>query len=185
MSGDLSADSTALAWGAGRTGQLGNGTTADALSPVGVTGLPAADVAKLAAGGAGSADGFALALDQNGGVKSWGHNSSGQLGNGGNTNQPVPTAVSRLADIKDIAAGGRHGLALDSAGQVYVWGDNAYGQLGNNRSGDSRTVADRVQGASKVKQIAAGLDFSLALAEDGKGYTAITTSLGGNTTYAH
>ncbi|MET8976505.1 sialidase [Streptomyces sp. NPDC004539] len=160
---------TVLGWGAGRTGQLGNGTLSDSLSPASVTSLFRGDVDQMSAGGTSSADSFALARTDTT-VKAWGHNSSGQLGNGGNTNQTVPTTVPRLTNIKDIAAGGRHALALDTSGQVYSWGDNAYGQLGNNRTGDSRTVPDRVQGMPKVKQISAGCDFSLALLENGKVY---------------
>jgi len=160
---------TVLSWGAGRTGQLGNGTLADSLSPASVTSLFRGDVDQMSAGGTSSADSFALARTDTT-VKAWGHNSSGQLGNGGNTNQTVPTTVPRLTNIKDIAAGGRHALALDTSGQVYSWGDNSYGQLGNNRTGDSRTVPDRVQGMPKVKQISAGCDFSLALLENGKVY---------------
>ncbi|MFI1978505.1 RCC1-like domain-containing protein [Streptomyces wedmorensis] len=160
---------TVLSWGAGRTGQLGNGTLSDSLSPSSVTSLFRGDVDQVSAGGTSSADSFALARTDKT-VKSWGHNSSGQLGNGGNTNQTVPTTVPRLTNIKDIAAGGKHALALDTAGQVYSWGDNAYGQLGNNRTGDNRTVPDRVQGMPKVKQISAGCDFSLALLENGKVY---------------
>ncbi|MFD5768643.1 RCC1-like domain-containing protein [Streptomyces sp. NPDC127049] len=160
---------TVLSSGAGRTGQLGNGTLADSLSPSSVTSLFRGDVDQVSAGGTSSADSFTLARTDKT-VKSWGHNSSGQLGNGGNTNQTVPTTVPRLTNVKDVAAGGRHALALDTSGQVYSWGDNAYGQLGNNRTGDSRTVPDRVQGMPKVKQISAGCDFSLALLENGKVY---------------
>ncbi|MFE3249307.1 RCC1-like domain-containing protein [Streptomyces sp. NPDC059209] len=160
---------TVLAWGAGRTGQIGNGTVSDSLSPTSVTSLFRGDVDQMSVGGTSSADSFALARTDTT-VKAWGNNSSGQLGNGGTTNQTVPTTVPRLTNIKDTAAGGRHALALDTSGQVYSWGDNAYGQLGNNRTGDSRTAPDRVQGMPKVKQISAGCDFSLALLENGKVY---------------
>ncbi|MFJ9828588.1 RCC1-like domain-containing protein [Streptomyces sp. NPDC101160] len=160
---------TVLAWGAGRTGQLGNGTLNDSLSPASVSNLFRGDVDQMSAGGTSSADSFVLARTDKT-VKAWGHNSSGQLGNGGNDNQTVPTTVPRLNNIKDIAAGGKHALALDTSGQVYSWGDNSYGQLGNNRTGDSRVYPDRVQGMPKVKQISAGCDFSLALLENGKVY---------------
>ncbi|MFJ7070103.1 RCC1-like domain-containing protein [Streptomyces sp. NPDC101115] len=160
---------TVLSWGAGRTGQLGNGTLNDSLSPSSVTSLFRGDVDQMSAGGTSSADSFTLARTDKT-VKSWGHNSSGQLGNGGNDNQTVPTTVPRLTNVKDVAAGGKHALALDTSGQVYSWGDNSYGQLGNNRTGDSRTVPDRVQGMPKVKQISAGCDFSLALLENGRVY---------------
>lgn len=162
---------TVLSWGAGRTGQLGNGSVSDGLSPSSVTSLFRGDVAQISAGGTSSSDSFALALaNATGTVKSWGHNSSGQLGNGGLANQLAPATVPGLTDIKEIAAGGEHALALNKSGQVFSWGNNSYGQLGNNKTGNSRPVPDRVQGMPKVKKIAAGCDFSLALLENGKVY---------------
>lgn len=158
-----------LSWGAGRTGQLGNGTSADSSHPVPVKSLFRGDVDRISAGGTASSDSFALALT-NDRVKSWGHNASGQLGNGNRSSQSVPTTVPRLAGIKDIAAGGEHALAMNDKGQVYSWGDNTYGQLGTGRTGDARAVPNRVQGLSKVKQVSAGCDFSLALMENGKVY---------------
>lgn len=162
-------DSPVLSWGAGRTGQLGNGTSTDSSRPVPVKSLFRGDVDRISAGGTASSDSFALALT-NERVKSWGHNASGQLGNGNRTNQSVPATVQRLVDIKDVAAGGEHALAMDEQGQVFSWGDNTYGQLGNNRTGDTRAVPERVKGMPKVKQVSAGCDFSLALTENGKVY---------------
>lgn len=162
-------DPSVLSWGAGRTGQLGNGATKDSTTPVPVTSLVRGDVQRISAGGTSSDDSFALAITNNT-VKAWGHNSSGQLGNGDRTNRNVPTNVPRLADIKDIAAGGQHALALDAKGQVYTWGENTYGQLGNNRTGDVRAIPSRIQGLPKVKQVSAGCDFSMALADNGKVY---------------
>ncbi|WP_405676313.1 sialidase [Streptomyces sp. NBC_01511] len=158
-----------LSWGAGRTGQLGNGTSKDSSAPVPVKSLLRGDVDRISAGGTASSDSFALALTDES-VKSWGHNASGQLGNGSRASQSVPTTVQRLLDIKEVAAGGEHALAMDENGQVFSWGDNTYGQLGNNRTGDTRTVPDRISGLPKVKQVSAGCDFSLALTEDGKVY---------------
>lgn len=160
--------SVALSWGAGRTGQLGNGTMADSLAPTAVTGLTRVSTMKISAGGSASADSFALALLSDGTIRAWGNNAWGQLGNGGAANEVVPAAVSRLTGIRDIAAGGQHALALHDDGQVSSWGDNACGQLGNYRHGDFCLAPGRVQDLPKVKRIAAGADFSLALLENGK-----------------
>ncbi|MFF2185972.1 RCC1 domain-containing protein [Streptomyces sp. NPDC058155] len=162
-------DPSVLSWGAGRTGQLGNGAKADSSRPVPVNDLFRGDVDRISAGGTASTDSFALALTKKT-VKSWGHNASGQLGNGSRKSQSVPTTVPRLANIKDIAAGGEHALAMNENGQVYSWGDNTYGQLGNSRTGEARGVPNRVKGLAKVKQVSAGCDFSLALLENGKVY---------------
>ncbi|MEU7016007.1 sialidase [Streptomyces sp. NPDC046385] len=121
-------------------------------------------------GGVGSSSTFAFALGADGTVKAWGGNTEGQLGNGSITQQTMPAPVSQLTGIKDIAAGGMHALALDAHGQVYAWGSNAYGQLGSTSTGDDRTAPVRVQGLGKVKEVAAGGEFSLALLEDGTVY---------------
>ncbi|MFF2235777.1 RCC1-like domain-containing protein [Streptomyces anulatus] len=162
---------TVMSWGAGIVGQLGNGTMTDSPTPTAVTDLLRGDVDKISAGGTSAENSFALALSKSGGtVRSWGHNASGQLGNSTHADQKVPVKVPVLPPVEDIAAGGEHALAVDKHGQVYSWGDNAYGQLGNNRTGDNRGVPGRVQGMPKVKQIAAGCDFSMALLENGTVY---------------
>ncbi|WP_234320386.1 RCC1 domain-containing protein [Streptomyces sp. SBT349] len=148
-----------LSWGAGRVGQLGDGTTADGLSPGPVTGLVRGEVAKLSAGGSSSSDAFALALLSDGTVRSWGR------GRGA-----VPAPVPGLTGVVDVAAGGAHALALEAAGQVLAWGDNSWGQLGTNRTGSWRAAPEPVLGLGRVKGVAAGCDFSLALLENGQVY---------------
>ena len=41
-----------------------------------------------------------LALDENGGVWSWGFNANGQLGMGNTSNQPVPALVPSLREME-------------------------------------------------------------------------------------
>lgn len=72
-------------------------------------------------------------------------------------------------DVEKIAAGNRHNLALLKDGSVYAWGFNVTGEIGNGAFGAHSEVASpvRVEGLPSIKDVAAGNNFSLALAQDG------------------
>jgi len=75
------------AWGDDHSGQLGDGVAASRDTPVAVR-LPArATVTSVGAGGK-----YSLALTSVGRVLAWGHNSSGQLGDGTTTDRHTPSA---------------------------------------------------------------------------------------------
>jgi|HigsolmetaAR206D_1030411.scaffolds.fasta_scaffold01262_5 alpha-tubulin suppressor-like RCC1 family protein len=100
-------------------------------------------------------------------ARAWGHNGSGQLGDGTSTNRPYPAEVDNLpGTVTRVAGGFSHSLALTSTGTVWAWGANPHGQLGDGTT-TSSTVARQVVGLSNVVQIAAGEHYSLALRSDG------------------
>ena len=74
---------------------------------------------------------FSLALKNDSTVYAWGVNTSGQLGDGTNTNSNVPVQISSLTGIAAISAGGNHSFAFKSNGTVWAWGYGLQGQLGN------------------------------------------------------
>ncbi len=150
-------------WGRNFEGQLGDGTNGNLrTTPVDVSGFSDGAIA-VSAG-----DTHTCAVTTAGGVRCWGRNAHGQLGDGTTTSRPVPADVPGLADeITAIAAGVAHTCALTAAGSVKCWGLNEDGQLGDGTT-ESSTVPVGVVGlGSDVAAIAAGFWHTCAVTMTG------------------
>jgi len=106
---------TAMCWGANRSGQLGDGTTAGHTTPVAVAGL-GAKAKRISAGGD-----HTCALLETGGIACWGGNSTGELGDGTIAPRAKPKSPS---GIGVGIAGVDHTCAVETSGGLKCWGLN-------------------------------------------------------------
>ncbi len=145
-------------WGYNYYGQLGNNSQTNSDVPVAVAGL-GAGVKDIVVGNS-----HVCAIGSTGGVKCWGRNGWGQLGDRSNTDRWTPVDVSGLSGGVDaVTAGSIHTCALKS-GIVRCWGDGV-----GNRSYGKEPVAIAVPG-SGVSAIASGGDHDCALTGAGALY---------------
>jgi alpha-tubulin suppressor-like RCC1 family protein len=167
----LKSDGTVWAWGWNSLGQLGDGTTNDAWTPI-QTGLgavpPLTSVTKL-----GGRPYFTLAVKSDGTVWGWGMNRYGQMGIGTASMTPVtvPVLVSNsspggaINNPLQVTCGYQFGAALATNGTVWTWGSGSHGELGNGTTG-SNYYPTQVPGLTNITAISAGWFHILALRAD-------------------
>ena len=117
-------------------------------------------------------DNHTCGLTSAGGVRCWGNNQYGQLGDGTSGaydyNRPVPEDVIALTSgVTAMSAGFNFNCALMESGGVKCWGQNSIGELGDGTFVDRSTPVDVVGLAGNATAISAGAGaFACALLED-------------------
>ena len=135
-------------WGFNAVGELGDGTTAQSVAPVGVVGLGSGVVAV-------SASGFhSCAVTAGGSVRCWGRNPNGELGDGTTIDSAVPVGVVGLGSgVVAVSASRSDSCAVTSLGAVKCWG---YGDLGAGASTQSAVPVGVVGLGSGAVAVSAG-----------------------------
>ncbi len=147
VSGAGAGETNAMCWGNNDDGQLGDGTHTQALTPVAVQGLGSSVFAISA--GVSHTCAVVGSASAGGGVKCWGSNSQGQLGDNSNVDHPLPVDVAGLrTGVAAVAAGNEYTCALTTAGGVKCWGIGFRGELGDG-TGLSRSRPVDVKGLTR------------------------------------
>lgn len=155
-------DGGAYDWGRNNYGQIGDNTTADRLTPFGVSGVYPDANCVCAGNGA-----FTLGLGSLGTVYAWGYNYYGQLGNNTTTDSHTPVAsLTPSPAVISISAGISHSMLLYANGTIAAWGLNNHGQCGDGTV-TNHLIPTLVPGLTGVIAISSGQHHNLALTSDG------------------
>lgn len=150
-------------WGDNQDGQLGDGTTNSASTPVPVNVLGGAGVTAITATGENT-----CALLSGGTVQCWGYPSPPSTDfDNGLTDSSTSVPVTGLSGVTAITGGLDHACALLSNGNVKCWGYNFSGQLGGSTANVSSSTPVLVNGLSGVTAITAGNSYTCALLSNG------------------
>ena len=155
---------------------LGNGLTqarpATAM-PIDVAGSDADATAEAISAGWG----HTCALTSAGGVKCWGGNEFGQLGDGTTTERNTPVDVVGLdSGVLTVASGGLHTCALTAGGGVKCWGLNAFGEVG---AATTDLCGWAPSPCSTIPLDVVGLEAGVAAIAAGSSHTCAVTARGG------
>jgi alpha-tubulin suppressor-like RCC1 family protein len=122
----------AWCWGAGASGQIGDGANAQRNVPTRVQGGHL--FTRVTTGSL-----HACGIDTLFNVFCWGEGSSGRLGDGTGTDKNVPVPILGGLSYTIINAGDQHTCGRSTSGSAICWGNNLFGQLGDGTQAGKAT----------------------------------------------
>lgn len=157
-------DGTLWVWGGNRDGQVGDGTTIAAGSPVQV-------LDSVASVSQGSSHIAVLKNDHT--LWTWGSDRYGELGDGYSSRITEPVKI--LDEVLQASTYNGHSLAVKKDGTLVAFGENSIGQLGDGTWNNTSVPKPVMEG---VSQAAAALAHSLCLKNDGTLWAWGSNSMG-------
>ena len=144
-------------WGDNTYGQLGIGSDlSDQFVPVRVPKLRSVRFVDVG-------DYVTCAIVGSGGLKCWGDNDNGQVGDGTTHDRHKPTPVTGLArGVVAVSVGSYHVCAGLNSGRVKCWGQNFYGEAGTGTSGTEYHKPRLVKNIQNATQVSAGDSYTCA-----------------------
>jgi alpha-tubulin suppressor-like RCC1 family protein len=110
-------------WGAGDSGQIGDGDVLDRMAP---TLVNSTEQFSVVAGGYN----HNCAINASSDVYCWGTNDYGELGDGTTNPSSSPILADSSRTYTDLSLGAGSSCAIDSSADAYCWGFNGQGNLG-------------------------------------------------------
>jgi alpha-tubulin suppressor-like RCC1 family protein len=108
------------------------------------------------------------AITSAGGLKCWGGNTNGKLGDGTAVDRKAPVKVTGLSSgVKAVGTGNNHTCAMLSTGEVRCFGSNNEGQLGNGNNTASKTAVTVSGLSSSAIALAVGRDHACVIVTGG------------------
>lgn len=158
-------------WGTNGTGQIGDGTTATALTPTPAAG-GVTDWIALDAGAS-----HTCAIRAGGELSCWGANARGQIGDGTTATALQPTVVS-AGPWSQVSAGSELTCAVRGDHTLWCWGLASSKQLGNGLTTNSSVPVQEKTLAIDWASVTAGNAFACGVKLDGTRWCWGTNSLG-------
>eukprot|EP00775_Hariotina_reticulata_P002026 gene2026-2348_t len=146
------------------TGQLGDGSAMDRLTPVqavGVQGVAPGNGSNILSLG----EKHTCAVMAAGNVLCFGANDHGQLGDGTNTDRQKAVPVAGVQDARSVSCGHKHCCVSHVTGKVSCWGSNQ--ELGDGTT-TSRNTPGLVDGLADIRSVSAGFMHTCAVAFSGE-----------------
>ena len=107
-------------------------------------------------------------ITENGSLYMWGWNNYGEIGNGIDSDQLVPTKI--LDNVKSMSLGPTHSGAITEDGSLYMWGENTASQIGNGTATAAYEVPTKILDNVKSVIIEHSHRQNGAITEDGSLY---------------
>ena len=106
---------------------------------------------------------YAIALDLNGDLWSWGHNGAGKLGLRDTNTRKSPVKITSDVKWKFIRCGEDFSFGIDENDDLWAWGENENGRLGLGETTGNVHIPTKISGGTKWKCVAAGHDHALGI----------------------
>ena len=162
----IKTDGTLWTWGVNNSGQLGDNTTTNRLTPV--TTFAGGTNWKQVAGGRAHTS----AIKTDGTLWTWGSGFFGSLGNNDTTDRLTPvTTFAGGTNWKQVSGGYNHTAAIKTDGTLWTWGNNNSGQIGDNTTTRRSIPVTTFAGGTNWKQVSGGYKHTAAIKTDGTLWT--------------